>query len=92
MIETFLVGLTLAVCVLLGLRLAIGRSRRLRLDGWLRRRGSSLRTGLLRLRAWRQLRRSSAEGAETAIRRARGGHWDGNVYRPHRFRRPRKPH
>ena len=92
MIETFFAGLTLAVCLLLALRLAIGRSRRLRLDGWVRRRSGALRRGRPRLVARRKLRRSSAEAADAAIRRARGGRWDGNVYRPHSFRRPRKPH
>lgn len=41
----------------------------------------------------RASRKAAAQAAEEAIRRARtGGQWEGNVYKPDSFKRPRKPH
>ena len=92
MSETFFAGLTLAVCLLLALRLLIGPRRRWQLDAWLRGQTAAARRRLAEAARWRSARKASAKAAEEAIRRARGGKWDGNVYRPRTFRRPRKPH
>ncbi len=92
LIETILAGLTLAVCGVLAVRLLIGERRRWRFDAWLRKRGANLQRLVRKALQWRSTRRTSAEAADAAIRRARGGQWDGNVYRPRSFRGPRKPH
>ena len=88
--EALLAGLTLAVCVALLVRLAIGARRRRRVDAALREGAVALR------RAWggRRLRRRAAREAEDAIARARRREVDvdGNVLRPRHFERPRKPH
>jgi 20S proteasome alpha/beta subunit len=41
---------------------------------------------------WRTSRKDAARLADEAIRRAKDGDWEGNVYKPKSFRRPRKPH
>lgn len=90
--ETVLASLTALVCVLLLIRLAVGSTRRSRIDAVLRHASQSLRDrgrqawqaarGLGRSRAQRQ---DAARAAEAAIERARRGTWEGNVYRPERF-------
>lgn len=88
--EALLAGLTLAVCVALLVRMAIGARRRRRVDAALREGAVAVR------RAWggRRLRRHAAREAEDAIARARRREVDvdGNVLRPRHFERPRKPH
>ena len=91
-IETFFAGITLTVCMLLAVRLLLSPRRRWGLDEWLRRQIAALRRRLATAARWRSARKTSVKAAEEAIRRARGGKWDGNVYRPRTFRRPRKPH
>ena len=80
LLEKIVAGLALAVCLGLLVRLAIGPER------------------IARLLRWRAARRSAAREARSAIERAKrgagssDGDWDGNVYRPKNFRRPKKPH
>ena len=90
--EAAMSAIVLAVCLLLALRLVAGEHRRRRTDRWI---GSVVAAALARVRRairWRSLRNHSAREAEAVIRRARGGRWDGNVYRARSFRRPRKRH
>jgi len=96
MIERLLGGLTLAVCLVLLLRLILGRRRRQRFDAAARQAWAGGRQALRRTLQWRTSRReaaSAAEVAEAAIRRARSASTrEGNVIRPKSFRGPRKPH
>lgn len=101
MIEDMLAAVTLAVCLVLLLRLAIGRRRRVRFDAAMHRAARSVRRSGLRLWHWRSSRKATELAAEQAaadaIRRAQRVaretvHKQGNVYRPKSFRRPRKPH
>ena len=97
MIEKLLAAVVLAVCVGLLVRLMLGRSRQQRLDAAARRAGARGRHGVHAMWHWRSSRKRAERMADEAIKRAasrdRGdGHWDGNVFKPKSFRRPRKPH
>lgn len=93
---TLLAALTLAVCAVLLVRLAIGERWRWRFDYEVRRAWQACRHLAHGVVHWRSARRQAAREAEQAIRRARRskGEWDGNVYKPDSdsFRKPRKPH
>jgi hypothetical protein len=93
-IEKLLVGLLLAVCIALLLRLVIGERLRWRLDRAVQRVWSACRNGMLRGWRWPSSRRRAARAAEEAIRRARerAVDRDGNVIKPRSFRGPRRPH
>ena len=99
--EQLIAGLALTVCIVLLVRLGLGRARQQRFDDAARLLGQRLRRGTHG--RWRQLtaQRSAAREARAAIERARtgrssvhpdDGEWKGNVYTPKRFRKPRKPH
>ena len=90
MIEKILAGLTLAVCVLMLLRLIVGAQRRSRIDTAARRALHRAQRVALSAYHWRDRRRSAARAAEETIRRARAGatERDGNVYKPKSFRKP----
>jgi hypothetical protein len=94
LIEQLLAALVLAICVGLLLRQMLGAQRRARLDRWAQRLWWNLTQRLRGLRRGRSSREEAQREAEAAIRRAResSGEWDGNVYRPESFRRPKKPH
>lgn len=84
-VEKLFAGTVLAVCVVMLLRLCLGARLRLRFDHAARAVARSPMMLVHRVRA--------ARGAAEAIRRAQSpGEWDGNVYTPKSFRRPRKPH
>ncbi len=95
--EPLLAALTLAVCVVLGVRLCLGPARQQRFDRGARRWGWALRHGAGQLWHWRSSRRLARTEAEAVIRRARAGkteehgEWTGNVYKPKSFRKPRRP-
>lgn len=78
-------ALVLACCGVLLLRLALGERRRHRFDAFWRRGWFGLRVQWTRLRHWPSARRRARHDAEEAIRRAREGTWDGNVYKPKSF-------
>ena len=85
--ERILAAITLIVCVLLLVRLAIGARRRARLDAMARRTLHWARGAAMSVRH----RREAARVADEAIERARkrsDGEWDGNVYKPKSFRKP----
>lgn len=88
MINQVFAGITLALCAALFVRLLIGERRRWRLDAALRRFALASRHHALRLWHWRARRAASKRVAEEAIRRAKGGAWEGNVYKPRSFRKP----
>ena len=91
--QAILAGLTLAVCLVLLVRLCVGPARRRRFDQAVRRFVQAARSQGRRLLRWRASSKAAARAADEAIRRARGGvDREGNVYRPRDFRRPRKPH
>ena len=88
MITQVFAGITLALCAALFVRLLIGERRRYRLDSALRRAWRALRHHALAAWHWRARREASKRAAEEAIRRAKGGTWEGNVYKPRSFRKP----
>jgi hypothetical protein len=90
--EEILVGIVLAICGVLMLRLLLGERRRYRFDAALRRFVIASRIRALRVWHWRSARRQAKRDAEESIRRAREGEWDGNVYKSKSFKRPRKLH
>ena len=90
MIEKVFAAVVLVACLVGLLRMALQPRQQQRLDGALRG-------------AWQRLRSigkprppraptadDAARAAQEAIRRARDGHWEGNVYKPRSFRRPKK--
>lgn len=98
--EQGLAAVTLAACVVLGVRLCLPPSRRLRFDRALRHGVDALRHHLGQLWRWPAARRQARAEAEAVIQRARGGAsprpaadgaWSGNVYTPKSFRKPRRP-
>lgn len=91
-IEALLAVVVLAACSVMLVRLALGYRRRQRFDAAMQRAALAIRLVALRCWHWRSSRKHAARAADDAIKRARGGHWDGNVYKPKSFRRPRKPH
>jgi hypothetical protein len=92
-VEKLLAGITFAVCVILFIRLLLGARRQQRFDATVRRAAAACRRSALSAWRWRSSRKEAVRVAEEAIRRARDdGNWEGNVYRPKSFRRPRKPH
>jgi hypothetical protein len=97
MIEKLLAAVVLAVCVVFLVRLMLGARRQHQLDAAARRAGARVRHVVHAMWHWRSSRKRAQRMADDAIRRAashdRGdGHWDGNVFKPKSFRRPRKPH
>ena len=81
LVEKILAAITLGACIVLLLRLAIGPER------------------IAELFRWRAALRQAEREAKSVIERARRGgadrpegDWDGNVYRPKNFGRPKKPH
>ena len=104
-IEKLLAGIVLAICAVLMLRLLIGARRRARFDTAVRRAWARIRWWLATAWHWRRRRREAQRAADAIIRRARGdtkgaedgddradGQWEGNVYKPKSFRKPRKLH
>jgi hypothetical protein len=91
-LEKLLAAIVLAACVVGLLRMALRQHQRARLDAWAARTWARCRNLFRRKPAKPLTQQDAARVAEEAIRRAREGHWDGNVFRPRSFRRPKKPH
>jgi hypothetical protein len=96
-IEILLAGLVLLVCAALLLRLLLPAPRRARFDAFWVRSARSLRALWQRSVTAPGRRRAAEREAREVIERVRrtppdGGDWDGNVYRPKSFKRPKKPH
>jgi hypothetical protein len=103
MVHTLLAAAGLAICVALALHMALPYRARARVDAAVARLGAWLRAQVDRATGWRRRQRqtrAAALEAERVIRRAResaqqgrmDGEWDGNVYRPKSFDKPKKPH
>ncbi|RZL09573.1 MAG: hypothetical protein EOP40_09360 [Rubrivivax sp.] len=83
------------VCVLMLARLFMGERLRGRIDRLAIQSWQGLRRRVLKLVRRRSSRKAAAQATEEVIRRARtkaSGEWEGNVYKPDSFKRPRKPH
>jgi hypothetical protein len=100
-IEKLFAGLVLGICLVLMLRLVLGTRRRARFDAAARRAWGNSRHFLHSAYHWRSHRREAERTADEVIRRAKGrstdpdrpdGEWEGNVYKPKSFRKPRKLH
>lgn len=102
-VEQFLAAAGLIACLALLIRMMLSGPTRQRVDAALARAWQRTRQGALKLwygatqwRRGRTARKSAAEVAEEAIRRAKGSPGsvkrDGNVYKPESFKKPRKPH
>lgn len=97
-VDTPIAAITFTICVVLIVRLMLGSRRRARFDAFVKRSWYQLVWRFSRLRQWRRTpgpRTSKAEAERTAaeaIERAKRGSWNGNVYSPKSFRKPRKPH
>ena len=104
-VEQAVAGVVLVVCMLMLVRLSLGSVRRYRFDAFWRRAfrpvaragAAAKRTGshlwqtvFLRRARERAAAREAAEAIERA--RKRDADWQGNVYTPRSFRRPKKPH
>jgi len=101
MISNVFAALGLLLCLALAVHMLLRPRQQLWVDARLRRAMWRLRDGWQHLIGWRRrsnLNKSAAAEAEAAIERARKkaegreGDWDGNVYRPKQFEKPRKPH
>lgn len=103
MLHTVLAALGLAVCLALAVHMALPYRFRARVDAAAARLAAWLRSRIDQAVGWRRRQRqtrAAAMEAERVIRRAResaqqgrvDGEWDGNVYRPKSFEKPKKPH
>jgi hypothetical protein len=89
--EKIIAGLTIAVCLVLLLRLCLGARLRHRFDATARRTWWATRRTALNLWHWRKSRREAQQAADAAIQRAQrkaasAFERDGNVYKPDAFR------
>jgi hypothetical protein len=91
-LEKLLAALVLGACAVALLRMALAPRRRERLDAWAMRGWRRCRNLFRRPLAKPLTPQDAARVADEAIRRAREGRWDGNVFRPRSFKRPKKPH
>ena len=101
MLHTLLAATGLVVCIALALHMALPYRAQARVNAGLARLGAWVQAQIDRITGWRRRQRqtrAAALEAERVIRRAResaqqgrDGEWDGNVYRPTRFEKPKKP-
>ena len=97
-IPTLFAALGLLTCVLIAVHMMLRPNQQRWLAARMRRLAWRLRDAWQYLRTWRQrrqLHKDALAEAAAAIERARAkadGSWDGNVYRPKKFEKPRKPH
>lgn len=93
----------LVICVALAMHMALPYRWRARVDAALADLRGWLQGRIDQAMGWRRRQRqtrAAALEAERVIRRAREsaqstrveGEWDGNVYRPKSFEKPKKPH
>jgi hypothetical protein len=92
-------SLGLMICLVLALHMCLGRRQQLRMEAWWRHSVAWLSSRTMSPFDARQRRRAAHQAAMDAISRAKRaapdaekGQWDGNVYRPKQFDKPRKPH
>lgn len=106
MLHDLLAATGLAICIALAVHMALPHRLQARVDAQVHRLGGWLQAQLDRITGWRRRQRqtrAAALEAERVIRRARetalreqgqrlDGAWEGNVYRPKSFEKPKKPH
>lgn len=106
MLHTVLAAIGLAVCIALAVHMALPWRARARVDAGVARLMGWMQQQVDRATGWRRRQRqarAAALEADRVIRRARetalreqgmrpDGEWDGNVYRPKSFEKPKKPH
>lgn len=107
MLQTVLAATGLAFCIAMAVHMALPYRLQARVDAGASAVFAWLQLQVTRLTGWRRRQRQTrvaAMEAERVIRRAResalhdardsraGGEWDGNVYRPKSFEKPKKPH
>ncbi|MCE4556308.1 hypothetical protein [Pelomonas cellulosilytica] len=104
MLHTVLAALGLAICLVLAVHMVLPHPLRARVDAAVARLMDWFQAQVDRAVGWRRRQRqarAAALEAERVIRRAResaqgngrvDGEWDGNVYRPKSFEKPKKPH
>lgn len=107
MFQTVLAATGLVVCIALAVHMALPYRLKSRVDAAARGVLAWGQLQLTRLTGWRRQQRqtrAAALEAERVIRRAResalhdardsrvDGAWEGNVYRPKSFEKPKKPH
>lgn len=104
MVHTVLAAVGLAICIALAVHMALPYRARAWVDAAVARLGDWMRAQVDRATGWRRRQRqtrAAALEAERVIRRAQesaqqggrvDGEWDGNVYRPKSFEKPKKPH
>ncbi len=92
MIEKIFAALVLAACLVAMLRMVLPAAQRSRLDAAASRTWARCRRVVQRPPVRQPTAEDAARLAQETIRRAREGHWEGNVYKPRSFRRPKKPH
>lgn len=107
MFQTLLAAAGLAICLALGVHMALPYRARAGVDACVARLIAWARAQAARATGWRRQQRqtrAAAMEAERVIRRAResalhdardgrsDGEWTGNVYRPKSFDKPKKPH
>lgn len=92
-IDRVMAGAVVAACIVLFVRLLLGRRLRSRMDATALRAWHATRDTLRNAFGWRARRKAATRAAEEAIERARRGSWEGNVYKTKAFKdKPRKPH
>lgn len=107
MFQTLLAATGLVVCIALAVHMMLPYRLKTRVDRAARGLADGAQRQFARLMGWRRQRRqtrAAALEAERVIRRAResalhdardsrtDGAWEGNVYRPKSFEKPKKPH
>ncbi|MBI3347006.1 MAG: hypothetical protein HY020_07315 [Burkholderiales bacterium] len=103
MLHTLLAATGLAICIALALHMALPHRAQAVVNAGVARLGAWVQAQMDRATGWRRRQRqnrAAALEAERVIRRAREsaqqggreGEWDGNVYRPKSFEKPKKPH
>jgi ABC-type transport system involved in cytochrome bd biosynthesis fused ATPase/permease subunit len=91
-IPNLFAGLVLALCIALLVRLCLSPARQRRVDAAARQAWWTIRQRTLGALRWNASRKKARAATDEALRRAREGEWQGNVYKPKSFRKPRKPH
>lgn len=107
MFQTVLAATGLVVCIALAVHMALPYRAQARVDSAVAGLWGWVQVQMARATGWRRRQRetrAAALEAQRVIRRAResalhdardsrsGGEWDGNVYRPKSFDKPKKPH
>lgn len=99
MLVKIFASLGLAICLVLALHMCLSRRHQLRMEAWWGKGWRWISKRAISPFDARERRRAAHEAAMEAISRAKRsdpdtdrGQWDGNVYRPKQFDKPRKPH